>query len=61
MYLEPWHADIMSFVDLRRNGGSSENRTRDLFLALWVPDLFMRRVESGGDWSLFVRTRLPAD
>jgi ribonucleotide reductase alpha subunit len=46
MYLEPWHADIMSFVDLRRNGGSSENRTRDLFLALWVPDLFMRRVEA---------------
>ena len=53
MYLEPWHADIFEFIELRKNHGSEEQRTRDLFLALWVPDLFMRRVMEGGSWSLF--------
>lgn len=53
IYLEPWHADIMDFLDLRLNQGDEESRTRDLFTALWIPDLFMERVESGGDWSLF--------
>lgn len=59
MYIEPWHADIMAFVDLRRNGGSNEERTRDLFLSIWAPDLFMRRVESGGDWSLMCPHECP--
>lgn len=53
MYLEPWHADIFDFIDLKKNTGKEENRARDLFYALWVPDLFMKRVESNGDWSLF--------
>merc|ERR1719273_1384449 len=46
MYLEPWHSDIFSFLDLRKNHGSEEERARDLFYALWVPDLFMKKVES---------------
>merc|ERR1719203_1643688 len=53
MYLEPWHADIHSFLDLRKNSGNEEERTRDLFLGLWIPDLFMKRVETDGVWSLF--------
>ncbi len=53
IYLEPWHSDVFEFLDLRKNTGSEENRARDLFLALWIPDLFMQRVESNGDWSLF--------
>lgn len=53
MYLEPWHSDIYEFIDLRKNHGKEEMRARDLFLALWVPDLFMERVESDGEWSLF--------
>ena len=53
MYLEPWHADIFEFVELRKNHGKEEMRARDLFLALWVPDLFMERVKEDGDWSLF--------
>jgi len=53
IYLEPWHADIFSFLDLKKNHGKEESRARDLFYALWVPDLFMKRVESGGNWSLF--------
>ena len=53
MYLEPWHADIFEFVELRKNHGKEEMRARDLFLALWVPDLFMKRVEADEDWSLF--------
>lgn len=53
IYLEPWHADILSFLDLRKNTGKEENRARDLFYALWIPDLFMKRVEENGDWSLF--------
>ena len=52
IYLEPWHADIASFLDLRKNQGAEELRARDLFLALWVNDLFMERVESNGDWCL---------
>ncbi|VEL22219.1 unnamed protein product, partial [Protopolystoma xenopodis] len=52
IYLEPWHTDILSFVELRKNTGAEEVRARDLFYALWIPDLFMRRVEANGDWSL---------
>lgn len=53
VYLEPWHADIFEFLDLRKNHGKEEMRARDLFLALWIPDLFMKRVEADGQWSLF--------
>ncbi len=53
IYLEPWHADIYAFLDLRKNHGKEEMRARDLFYALWIPDLFMKRVEQDGDWSLF--------
>lgn len=53
MYIEPWHADIMDFLDIRLNQGDEEARCRDLFSALWIPDLFMKRVEAGGNWSLF--------
>lgn len=52
IYLEPWHADIFEFLKLKVNHGKEENRARDLFYALWVPDLFMKRVEANGDWSL---------
>ena len=53
VYVEPWHADIMDFLELRLNQGDEEARCRDLFSAMWIPDLFMKRVEEGGDWSLF--------
>ncbi|KAG0492345.1 hypothetical protein HPP92_005743 [Vanilla planifolia] len=53
VYLEPWHADIFEFLDLRKNHGKEEHRARDLFYALWIPDLFMERVQSNGEWSLF--------
>jgi ribonucleoside-diphosphate reductase alpha chain len=53
IYLEPWHADIEDWLDLRKNHGKEERRARDLFLALWTPDLFMKRVEEDGDWTLF--------
>lgn len=53
IYLEPWHADVFEFLDLRKNHGKEEMRARDLFLALWVCDLFMKRVEADGQWSLF--------
>ncbi|KAA5537075.1 ribonucleoside-diphosphate reductase subunit alpha [Taibaiella lutea] len=53
IYLETWHADIMEFLDLRKNHGKEEMRARDLFPALWVSDLFMKRVEANADWSLF--------
>ncbi len=53
MYLEPWHADIIEFLDLKKNHGKEELRARDLFYALWIPDLFMKRVQEGGIWSLF--------
>ena len=53
VYLEPWHSDIMDFLELRLNQGDEEARCRDLFSAMWIPDLFMKRVEEGGNWSLF--------
>jgi ribonucleoside-diphosphate reductase alpha subunit len=53
VYLEPWHPDIMDFLELRLNQGDEEARCRDLFTALWIPDLFMKRVEEDGQWSLF--------
>ncbi|RNI23581.1 ribonucleoside-diphosphate reductase subunit alpha [Rufibacter latericius] len=59
IYLEPWHADIFDFLDLRKNHGKEEMRTRDLFLALWTPDLFMKRVEANGDWSLMCPNECP--
>ncbi|CEJ02732.1 Putative Ribonucleoside-diphosphate reductase [Rhizopus microsporus] len=59
MYLEPWHADIFTFLDLRKNFGKDEIRARDLFYALWIPDLFMQRVRDGGDWSLFCPNEAP--
>ena len=52
MYLEPWHADIFEFLDLKKNTGSEEHRARDLFYALWIPDLFMKRVKENGTWTL---------
>ncbi|CAM9313331.1 unnamed protein product [Pylaiella littoralis] len=59
MYLEPWHADVFSFLDLRKNHGNELERARDLFYALWIPDLFMKRVEADGDWSLFCPNEAP--
>jgi ribonucleoside-diphosphate reductase alpha chain len=59
IYLEPWHADVFDFLDLRKNHGKEEARARDLFFALWTPDLFMKRVESNGDWSLFCPNEAP--
>jgi ribonucleoside-diphosphate reductase alpha chain len=53
VYLEPWHADIFEFLDLKKNNGKEELRARDLFYALWIPDLFMKRVKEDGNWSLF--------
>jgi ribonucleoside-diphosphate reductase alpha subunit len=53
VYLEPWHADVMEFLELRLNQGDDEARCRDLFTAMWIPDLFMKRVEEDGQWSLF--------
>ena len=53
VYLEPWHPDIFEFLDLKKNHGKEEMRARDLFYALWTPDLFMERVKSNGEWSLF--------
>ena len=59
IYLEPWHADVYDFLDLRKNTGKDENRARDLFYALWISDLFMQRVEADGDWSLFCPAEAP--
>merc|ERR1739848_713042 len=53
MYLEPWHADVYDFLECKKNHGKEEQRARDLFYGLWVPDLFMKRVKEGGDWTLF--------
>jgi len=53
IYLEPWHADIMDFLEIRLNQGDEEARCRDLFTAMWIPDLFMKRVETNKNWSLF--------
>ena len=59
IYLEPWHADVFEFLDLRKNHGKEEMRARDLFYALWINDLFMQRVEENGDWSLFSPDEAP--
>nr|CAI5821870.1 unnamed protein product [Callosobruchus analis] len=59
MYLEPWHADIFDFLNLRKNTGREEDRARDLFYAMWIPDLFMERVEKDGVWSLMCPHRSP--
>ena len=59
VYLEPWHADVREFIQLRRNNGSEDQRARGLFLALWVPDLFYKRIEQGGQWSLFDPSTAP--
>jgi len=59
IYLEPWHADIYDFLDLKKNHGKEENRARDLFYAMWIPDLFMKRVESDGEWSLMCPDKCP--
>lgn len=59
IYLEPWHADVFEFLDLRKNHGKEEMRARDLFYAMWISDLFMRRVEENGEWSLFCPHEAP--
>ncbi|KAJ4858831.1 ribonucleotide reductase [Trichoderma afarasin] len=59
IYLEPWHADVFEFLDLRKNHGKEEVRARDLFLALWIPDLFMKRVEKNLDWTLMCPNECP--
>jgi ribonucleoside-diphosphate reductase alpha chain len=59
IYLEPWHSDIFDFLDLRKNHGKEEFRARDLFIALWIPDLFMKRVEENGKWTLFSPDEAP--
>ena len=53
IYLEPWHADIFEFLDMKKNHGKEEMKARDLFYAMWIPDLFMKRVEQNGEWTLF--------
>lgn len=59
MYLEPWHADIFDFLDLKKNHGKEELRARDLFYALWIPDLFMKRVEANEEWTLMCPNECP--
>lgn len=59
IYLEPWHADIEQFLDLKKNHGKEEMRARDLFYALWISDLFMKRVEQNAEWSLFCPNEAP--
>lgn len=59
MYLEPWHADIFDFLDLKKNHGKEEQRARDLFYALWIPDLFMKRVKENGEWTLMCPHECP--
>ena len=59
VYLEPWHADVFSFLDLRKNHGKEEVRARDLFYALWIPDLFMKRVEANSTWTLMCPNECP--
>ena len=59
VYLEPWHSDVYEFLQLRKNNGTEENRARDLFYALWIPDLFMKRVEADADWSLMCPNECP--
>jgi len=59
IYVEPWHADIFDFLDLKKNHGKEESRARDLFYALWIPDLFMKRVEENGTWTLMCPNECP--
>ena len=59
IYLEPWHSDVFEFLDLKKNHGKEEMRARDLFYAMWIPDLFMKRVESNESWSLFCPNEAP--
>jgi ribonucleoside-diphosphate reductase alpha chain len=59
IYIEPWHADIYDFLDLKKNHGKEENRARDLFYAMWIPDLFMKRVEEDGVWTLMCPNECP--
>ena len=59
VYLEPWHADIESFLDMKKNHGDEEQRARDLFYALWIPDLFMKRVKKNGMWTLMCPDKCP--
>lgn len=59
IYIEPWHFDVEGFIELRKNHGKEEERARDLFLALWIPDLFMKRVEENGDWTLMCPNECP--
>ncbi|KAF2740657.1 ribonucleotide reductase large subunit RNR1 [Polyplosphaeria fusca] len=59
IYLEPWHADVFNFLDLRKNHGKEEVRARDLFYGLWIPDLFMKRVQENGEWTLFCPNEAP--
>ena len=59
IYLEPWHADIFDFLDLKKNTGKEEMRARDLFFAMWTPDLFMKRVQENGDWTLMCPDECP--
>ncbi|MBT8223768.1 MAG: ribonucleoside-diphosphate reductase subunit alpha, partial [Eudoraea sp.] len=59
IYVEPWHADIFEFLDLKKNHGKEEMRARDLFYAMWIPDLFMKRVEADGEWTLMCPNECP--
>ena len=59
MYLEPWHADIFPFLEMRKNHGDEEMKARDLFYALWIPDLFMKRVETNAKWTLMCPHECP--
>lgn len=59
IYVEPWHADIFDFLDLKKNHGKEEMRARDLFYAMWIPDLFMKRVETDGEWTLMCPNECP--
>jgi ribonucleoside-diphosphate reductase alpha chain len=59
IYVEPWHADIFDFLELKKNHGKEEMRARDLFYAMWIPDLFMKRVEENGKWTLMCPNECP--
>jgi ribonucleoside-diphosphate reductase alpha chain len=59
IYVEPWHADIFDFLDLKKNHGKEEMRARDLFYAMWIPDMFMKRVQEDGEWTLMCPNECP--
>ena len=59
IYLEPWHADIEDFLEMKKNHGDEEMRARDLFYGLWIPDLFMKKVEKDDEWCLFCPNKCP--